>query len=79
MISTAWFKHWDNLTAFFDFPPEIRKLIYTTNAIESLNKSFRKTPKTKGSLPNDEAVFKLISWLLKISLKTGQGLFLTGP
>ena len=60
MISQSWHRHWDNLTVFFDFPPEIRKVIYTTNAIESLNSSFRKVLKTKGSFPNDEAVFKLI-------------------
>ena len=60
MISQSWWRHWDNLTAFFNFPPEIRKVIYTTNAVESLNSSFRKVLKTKGSFPNDEAVFKLI-------------------
>lgn len=60
MISQSWYRQWDNLTTFFTFPPDIRKVIYTTNAIESLNKSFRKVLKTKGSLPNDEAVFKLI-------------------
>lgn len=60
MISQSWYRQWDNLTTFFNFPPDIRKVIYTTNAIESLNKSFRKILKTKGSLPNDEAVFKLI-------------------
>lgn len=60
MISQSWWRHWDNLTTFFNFPPEIRKVIYTTNAIESLNSSFRRILKTKGSFPNDEAVFKLI-------------------
>ena len=60
MISQSWWRHWDHLSTFFDFPPEIRKVIYTTNAIESLNSSFRKVLKTKGSFPNDEAVFKLI-------------------
>lgn len=60
MISQSWYRHWDNLTTFFDFPAEIRRVIYTTNAIESLNSSFRKVLKTKGSFPNDEAVFKLI-------------------
>ena len=60
MISQSWWRHWDNLSTFFAFPPEIRKVIYTTNAIESLNSSFRKVLKTKGSFPNDEAVFKLI-------------------
>ena len=60
MISQSWWRHWENLTTFFNFPPEIRKVIYTTNAVESLNSSFRKILKTKGSFPNDEAVFKLI-------------------
>lgn len=60
MISQSWWNHWDNLTPFYSFPPEIRKVIYTTNAIESLNSSFRRILKTKGSFPNDEAVFKLI-------------------
>ena len=60
MISQSWWRNWDNLTSFFNFPPEIRKVIYTTNAVESLNSSFRKVLKTKGSFPNDEAVFKLI-------------------
>ncbi|MGB3794973.1 MAG: IS256 family transposase, partial [Alteraurantiacibacter sp.] len=60
MISQSWWNHWDNLTPFFSFPPEIRKVIYTTNAIESLNSSFRRVLKNKGSFPNDEAVFKLI-------------------
>lgn len=60
MISQSWWRHWDNLTTFLALPPEIRKVIYTTNAVESLNSSFRKMLKTKGSFPNDEAVFKLI-------------------
>ena len=60
MISQSWWRNWDNLTSFFNFPPEIRRVIYTTNAVESLNSSFRKVLKTKGSFPNDEAVFKLI-------------------
>ncbi len=60
MISQSWWKNWENVTPFFAFPPEIRKVIYTTNAIESLNSGFRKIIKTKGSFPNDEAVLKLI-------------------
>ena len=60
MIAQSWWNHWDNLTTFFNFPPEIRKVIYTTNAIESLNSCFRRVLKTKGSFPNDEAVFKLL-------------------
>ena len=44
----------------FAFPPDIRKMIYTTNAVESLNRSLRKIIKTRGSLPNDEAATKLL-------------------
>ena len=45
---------------FFAHPPEIRKIIYTTNEIESLNMSLRKVTKARGSFPNDEAVSKLL-------------------
>ena len=44
---------------FFDYPPEIRKVIYTTNAIESVNMSLRKITKNRGSFPSDEALLKL--------------------
>lgn len=59
-ISRAWREDWTHLTTFFDYPPEIRKVIYTTNAIESLNHSLRKVIKTRGAFPNDEAVMKLL-------------------
>jgi len=45
---------------FFDFPPEIRWVLYTTNAIESLNYSMRKVLKNRGAFPNDESIFKLL-------------------
>ena len=44
---------------FFDYPPEIRRIIYTTNAIESVSMSLRKVTKSRGAFPNDEAVMKL--------------------
>ncbi len=44
---------------FFEYPPDIRKVIYTTNAIESVNMSLRKITKTRGSFPSEDAVFKL--------------------
>ena len=50
---------------FFQFPEEIRKVIYTTNAIESLNYSLRKIIKNRSLFPNDEAVFKLLYLALK--------------
>lgn len=59
-ISKSWYDNWDNLKTFFAFPDDIRKVIYTTNAVESLNMSLRKVTKTKSSFPNDDAVFKMI-------------------
>jgi len=59
-ISRQWLNNWDNLTPFFQFPGDIRKAIYTTNAIESINRSLRKVLKNRGALPNDDAVFKLL-------------------
>ena len=54
----SWENNWDNLTSFFDFPVEIRKIIYTTNLIENLNGKIRKYTKNKLSFPTDEAVLK---------------------
>lgn len=59
-ISRLWRGQWDQWTTFFAYPPEIRKVIYTTNAIESLNHSLRKILKNRGAFPTDEAVTKLI-------------------
>lgn len=59
-ISPSWRADWNRLTVLFDYPPEIRKVIYTTNAIESLNYSFRKILKNRGAFPNDESILKLI-------------------
>ena len=59
-VSQLWHRHWDNIIPFFAYPAEIRKVIYTTNAIESLNRSLRKVLKTKGSFPNDESIIKLM-------------------
>lgn len=59
-IHRSWAKHWEQLTVFFAYPPEIRKVIYTTNAIESLNSSMRKILKTRRAFPSDEAATKLM-------------------
>ncbi|WP_369742326.1 IS256 family transposase [Pseudidiomarina sp. PP-1MA] len=59
-ISRSWRANWERLSVFFDYPVEIRKAIYTTNAIESLNASLRKITKTRRSFPNDEAVMKVL-------------------
>jgi len=58
-ISLSWRRNWARITPFFDYPAEIRKVIYTTNAIESLNMSLRKVTKSRGSFPTDEALIKL--------------------
>lgn len=58
-ISQSWRRNWSRLIPFFDFPPEIRKVIYTTNAIESVNMSLRRLIKIRGCFPNDEALIKL--------------------
>lgn len=59
-ISPSWRADWTRLTVFFDYPPEIRKVIYTTNAIESLNYSLRKVLKNRGAFPSDDAVYKIL-------------------
>ena len=56
----SWRTNWDDLTTFFDYPMEIRKIIYTTNLIENLNGKIRKYTKAKLSFPNDEAVKKSV-------------------
>jgi putative transposase len=59
-ISKMWRRNWEHLTPFFAYPADIRKVIYTTNAVESLNMSLRKVIKTRGSFPNAEAAMKLL-------------------
>ncbi len=65
MIAKSWRNNWTRVIPFFAHPPEIRKVIYTTNAIESLNMSLRKVTKARGSFPNDEAVSKLLYLALR--------------
>ncbi len=59
-ISRSWRSHWDNLNTLFNYPPEIRKAIYTTNAIESLNSVIRKAIKKRKLFPTDDAARKVI-------------------
>lgn len=60
MIGAAWRNNWERVVPFLDFPPEIRRIIYTTNAIESLNSSLRKLVFHRGHFPSDEAAIKLL-------------------
>ena len=69
MVSQTWRRHWDRITPFFAYPAEIRKVIYTTNAVESLNMSLRKIIKMRGSFPNDEAALKLLYLALRNASK----------
>jgi len=59
-ISQSWRRNWERVIPFLSYPAEICIVIYTTNAIESLNMSLRKVTKNRGSFPNDEAMFKLL-------------------
>jgi putative transposase len=59
-ISRSWRRNWERLTPLFSYPTDIRKAIYTTNAIESVNMSLRKVTKNRGSFPNDDAMLKLL-------------------
>lgn len=64
-IGPIWRRAWDHVVPFFAFAPGIRKMIYTTNAVEALNRSLRKIIKTRGSFPNDEAAVKLLYLAIK--------------
>jgi putative transposase len=59
-ISRLWREHWERVIPFFAFPEEVRKIVYTTNAVESLHMSLRKIIKTRGSFPTEEAAVKLL-------------------
>lgn len=59
-ISKSWLHHWQRIIPFFAFPPEIRKAIYTSNAIESLNMTLRKVIKNHRAFPTDESALKVV-------------------
>ena len=64
-ISAWWKRYWDRVVPFFAFPAEIRRIVYTTNAVESLNMSLRKIIKTRGSFPSEDAALKLLFLALR--------------
>ena len=59
-IAPSWRRAWNEVIPFLDYPPEVRRLIYTTNAIEALNSKIRRAVRTRGHFPSDEAAAKLI-------------------
>jgi len=65
LIGPSWRRHWEEVIPFYSYPPEIRKMIYTTNAIESLHMRLRKVIKNRGHFPSDEAAAKLIYLALR--------------
>ena len=60
MIRRSWESHWNDLNEFFQYPDEIRRVIYTTNAIESLNYSLRKVTRNRSAFPDDDSVYKIM-------------------
>lgn len=68
-VSAAWRNAWDRVIPFFAFPPAVRKVVYTTNAIENINAQLRKIIKTRGHFPSDDAASKLI-WLALRNITT---------
>jgi putative transposase len=69
MVSQIWRRNWERIIPFFAYPGEIRKVIYTTNTIESLNMSLRKIIKMRGSFPNEDAAMKLLYLALRNASK----------
>ena len=65
MIAESWRRNWEQIVPFYGFAPEVRKIIYTTNAIESLHMQLRKVLKNRGHFPSDEAATKLIYLALR--------------
>lgn len=60
LVIKSWRKKWTNLSVYFKYPPDIRRVIYTTNAIEAVHRQFRKLTKTKGAFPNENSLLKLL-------------------
>jgi transposase-like protein len=60
IVIKSWRAKWDNLSAYFKYPPDIRRIIYTTNSIEAVHRQFRKLTKTKGGFPNEDSLLKLL-------------------
>lgn len=65
LISKSWFAHWDNVATLFAYPPDVRRIIYTTNSIESLNSQLRKIIKNRPSFPSDQAIEKILYLALR--------------
>ena len=60
IVIKSWRRKWQNLSVYFKYPEPIRKVIYTTNAVEAVHRQFRKLTKTKGAFPNENSLLKLL-------------------
>jgi len=60
IVIKSWMNKWEHLSAYFKYPEEIRRIIYTTNIIESVHRQFQKLTKTKGAFPNENSLLKLL-------------------
>ena len=72
-ISKSWYDNWANLSTYFKFSPELRKLIYTTNTIESFNRQLKKVTKAKSVFPTDDSLFKMLYLAMKDITKKWAG------
>jgi transposase-like protein len=72
-VVAAWRRAWTQVIPFFAFPPEIRRLIYTTNALESVHAQLRKIITTRGHFPNDDARRNCSGWRCATSPRSGSG------
>ena len=71
MIQASWERNRNDLTEFFNYHKDIRRAIYTTNAIESLNFSLRKVTRNKSSFPHDDSIYKIMYLAIKTSAPVG--------
>ena len=72
-ISKSWYDNWANLSTYFKFPQELRKLIYTTNTIEGFNRQLKKVTKAKSVFPTDDSLFKMLYLAMKDITKKWTG------
>ena len=72
-ISRSWRENWANLSAYFKYPQEVRRLIYTTNSIEGFNRQLRKVTKTRSVFPTDDSLFKMLYLAMKDITKKWTG------
>ena len=66
-IALSWRRHWPEVIPFFAFPMDVRRIVYTTNAIEALNAKLRRAVRTRGHFPSDEAALKLLYLVLNLA------------